>query len=1153
MLLLKNRSFRQMALALVLLVFSTSLMAADITIKANNEPLKSVLEKITQQSGYEFAYANAIDPNLKVSVEATNQDSDVFFKEFFNKYGIAYKITGKTVSLSKMEQPAKQQQAQPSGKNVKISGVVLDENGASLPGVYVMVMGTKRGTTTDITGKYELDCTVGEKLQYSCMGFKNVEMTVGKSLNPFRNVVMAEDLVALEEAVVIGYGSTQKIKDITGSISHVGAKVIEQQSMGNSIASVLQGKAAGVNVMIESASPTSPVSVSIRGMSSLGGNNQPLWVVDGVPQYNDGIDGSDVNNVLYSLNLNDVESIDILKDASSTAIYGSRAANGVVVVTTKSSKDGMKPTLEFSSRIGVQVPDFNSFEYFNAAQYREFIDAAMRRDAYLSPYSSPMSAAVMQFLDRSKLYALNTSEYSVEDFVALPNAFYDADTDWIDLMLQNPVQQYYDLTLRGGVKNLNYLVSMSYNGNEGVVKSGYNRMFSGRIRLEATINKHLKMRVNASGSTRNAQNKDAIINDIKTMRPDVAPFNEDGTPTSVSYANINPYSRLADVQSSTGENLSAGAELELTFLKDFKFTTNFNISYSNNESLQFVTSRSMIDGSGQDPYRYWARPKSDTKMWTNTLMYNKTIGKHNIHASLSASMERYQTATHSMYALGFPDEEKLNSFTNASSYYSMGETYLARSLASQIGRVQYNYGDRYLATVTLRRDGSSRFGEGKRWGWFPSFGLGWTITNEEFFKNWNIDKIVSFVKFRASYGRAGSQNLADYQWMTQVNSNEYNDEPGLAIKSLGNPTLRWEETVMTDLAMDMEFWNSRIRASVGWFKKDADDLIYSQNLPYSSSFTTMNANVASTTTKGYEFSFDIDVVKNSKWQLTLNLNGAHQDTWVDSFNNELVKIQGSYDLLEAGEKINRWYGYKTYGRLFATAEEVAALRTRYGAATPTAAAYSKAYRTTYEDAGDIYFVDVNGDGVVNTNDKTVLGSWNPKLYGGFGLQLYIGTAFNIGASFSYSYGNLRYWASGSDDVNNLTNRNHSSKTAGMSAVLGKNSPYDITTMPNIGSLSANGGFANPNDYWLYDGSYIRLSGINARYRLGKQYFRNTIIDNIELSLSASNLFTLTRYPGFDPQGNFNSYSTNIRSNLGIDYSTYPSSKTFIAGVKITFR
>jgi len=1125
-------------------------MAANVTIKAKNESLKSVLEKITQQTGYEFAYSNAINPNsIKVNVEVTNQDSDVFFKEFFSKYGIVYKVSGKTISLSKQDLANQQPQQKDlkDSQNEKISGTVIDDNGVSLSGVYVMVMGTKRGTTTDITGKYELDCTVGEKLQYSCMGFKNVEMTVGKSLNPFKNVVMAEDLVALEEAVIIGYGSTQKIKDITGSISHVGAKVIEQQSMGNSIASVLQGKAAGVNVMIESASPTSAVSVLIRGQSSLSGSNQPLWVVDGVPQYDAGIDGSDVSNVLYSLNLNDVESIDILKDASSTAIYGSRAANGVVVVTTKSSKDGMKPILEFSSRIGIQIPDFNDFEYFNAAEYREFTEASMRREAY---FNGNFNATVMQFLDRSKFWAMNTSEWSKEDFVLLPNAFYDNDTDWMGDMLQNPIQQQYDLSFRGGVKNLNYLVSMSYKDNRGVVKSGYNRMFTGRIRLEATLNKNIKMRFHANGSTRNAQNKDHLLSTIRGVRPDLPAFNEDGSIYTKDANTINPYSILADKNFSTGESLTAGAEFEFTFLKDFKFSTSLTATYSNSETLQYNTSRSLANGSEVDPVRQWSRPKSDTKVWTNTLLYNKSFGKHNIFASLSASMEKYQNLSYAMSAKGFPDNEKLNSFSDALTKNSMNEQYVGRSLMSQIGRVQYNYGDRYLATFTLRRDGSSRFGKDRRWGWFPSFGLGWTITNEEFFKNWNIEKIVSFVKFRASYGKAGSQNLRDYQWMTQVSSNMYNDALGLGISSLGNPTLRWEETIMTDVAMDMEFWNSRIRASVGYFEKKADDLIYNQSLPLSSSFSSMTANIASTTTKGYEFSFDMDVVKNSKWQLTLNFNGAHQDTWVDALNNTLVKITNSYDIIEVGEKTGRWYGYKSYGRLIATQEEVTALKTRYGTMAPASAALCRAYRNTLESPGDIYLVDVNGDGTVNTNDCVPLGTMIPKLYGGFGLQLYIGNNFNIGASFSYSYGNLRFWASGSEDVYGLNNRNHSNKLAGMSATLDRNSPYNPATMPNNGQ--GQNGTDKPNDFWLFDASYIRLNGINARYRLGKQYFRNTIIDNLEFSLQANNLFTLTKYPGFDPQGNTTT-STGLLSNMGMDYSTYPSAKTFTAGVKITFR
>ena len=461
------KGFRLFALISLFLAFSISLLAADISIKAKNEPLKKVLSQITAQTGYEFAYSEAVNPSaIKVNVNVDKKDVIKFFDEFFNEIGLSYKIVGKAVSLSPKN--AAPQQASTNTGKVKISGVVLDENGASLPGVYVMVMGTKRGTTTDITGKYELDCTVGEKLQYSCVGFKNVEMTIGRSLNPFKNVVMAEDLVALEDAVVIGYGNTQKIKDVTGAISHVGTKAIEQASVGTSITSLLQGRAAGVDVMVQSASPTSPVSVVIRGMSSLSGDNQPLWVIDGVPEYSAGVSG-DVSNVLYSLNLQDVESIDILKDASATAIYGSRGANGVIVVTTKSGKNGMRPTVEVSSRVGFQFPDFNSYDYFNAEEYRKFMEASIR---FSMTNKGTQDNVSKLFLDQEHLMSLHRSEWTAEDLKMAPNAFHPNNTKWLDFLTQTPVQQQYNISVRGGQKNINYIASFAYNDNIGVVKGG---------------------------------------------------------------------------------------------------------------------------------------------------------------------------------------------------------------------------------------------------------------------------------------------------------------------------------------------------------------------------------------------------------------------------------------------------------------------------------------------------------------------------------------------------------------------------------------------------------------------------------------------------------------------------------------------------------
>ena len=1136
------KGFRLFALIGLFLAFSISLLAADISIKAKNEPLKKVLDQITAQTGYEFAYSEAVNPSaIKVNVNADKKDVIKFFDEFFNEIGLSYKIVGKAVSLSPK---GAENKVAANSEKIKVSGKVMDENGESLPGVYVFVVGTKTGTTSDFDGNYAIECKPGDKLRFSFMGFKDFEKVVGQSLTSFKNVVLQEDAIALESTVVIGYGNTQKMKDVTGAISHVGAKEIQQAAMGSNITSLLQGRAAGVNVQMQSASPTSPVSVVVRGQSSINGNNQPLWIIDGIPEYNDGVDGT-VSNVLYSLNLNDVESIDILKDASSTAIYGSRAANGVIIVTTKSGKEGMKPTLEVSAKVGIQFQDFNSYDYFNAAEYIAFTRESMREEAFCT--GNITGSYMPYYLDQQAFYNMNTSEFNRNSIKDLEGAYYTGnDTDWVGLMTQNPIQQQYDATLRGGMKAVSYLASVSYRDNQGIVRTGYNKMFSGRLRLEARVSDAIKLRFNASGSTRNASSKDGMMELIKNVRPDMPVYNEDGSIYNKDSSTENPYTLLNDKNYSTGENLAANMEFEWKFLNDFMFTSKGSLNYANSESLSYVNSKYYASGSPTLATRSWSRPKSDTKVWDNTLLYTKVIGKHDISASLTASMEKYQNLYYAIGAEGFPDDNVLNSFANAITKTNMNETYVARSLMSQIARVQYNYDSKYLATFTIRRDGSSRFGKDRRWGWFPSFGLGWTVTNEKFFKNWNIEDILSFLKVRFSYGKSGSQNLSDYQWLTMVSSNLYNEQAGIAPKSLGNDELSWEETLMTDVALEMEFWKSRIRASVGYFQKKANDLIFSDTVPGTSGFTTITTNIGSTTTKGVEFSFDIDIVKNSKWQLTYSLNGASNKTMVDQFRSAGYTYIGEYTQIEVGQEVGQYYGYKTYHRLFGSAEEAAALRPRKDNGD------IDNYRSNNtESAGDIYFVDLNGDGKITSADQTYIGTSVPKLYGGMGLQLYIGTSFNVGATFSYSIGNERYWDMPAGDTGWTGNFNQSNKIAGMSAVLSKNSPYNATTMPRA---TPNGAGRNNmfSDYWLYDASYLRLNALNMSYRLDKRYFGNTIVDNIEFTLQASNLFTLTRYPGFDPQGNF-STNTSLLGEMGIDSSIYPSARTFTAGVKITFR
>ena len=1136
--------------AVVFLSMVATLHAQSLNFDFKDTQLKVVLKKVTEQTGYDFVYSDALKAiDQKVNAASKNETPEQFFTRFFPTINVTYKIQGKQVVLSPKEGASKEAVA-PTGSNqsnqgqekFQIKGKVTETTGLPLPGVSIQNLNDKTGAYSDYEGNYTLNVRPGDRILFSYIGFKKREQVISgmfSARNNVMNISLDEDAIALESVAVIGYGNTQKIKDVTGSIAHMGKKELETAPMGSTVQTMLQGRAAGVNVQIQSASPTSPVSVIIRGQSSLSGDNQPLWVIDGIPEYNAGVSGS-VSNVLYSLNLNDVESIDILKDASSTAIYGSRAANGVIVVTTKSGKEGMKPTLELSTRWGYQLMNFNGYDYFKGAEYLNFTKKATRHELY---NRGTFDYFTRLYLSEAEFWKLNTSEVDVRKIVELPGAYYDSDTYWMGEMTRNPLQQQYDLTLKGGTKEVSYLAGINYTGMQGVVKTGYSKNYGGKIRLEARINKDLKMRLNANGSTRSASDKDYMLDVLKKVRPDIPVYNADGSLFTRDAYTENPYTTLKNTGYGTGENITASAELEWTILKGLIFTTRGSVNYSNTESLSYKRRGSTFNYDGS---RSWSRTKSDTKIFDNTLVYANTLGKHDISASLTASVERFQTLRYAMAASNFPDDDVLNSFSNAATKGNLTEAYEMSSMVSQIARAQYKYDDKYLATFTIRHDGSSKFGPDRRWGWFPSGGLGWIISNEDFMKSGWLGDYLTHMKLRASYGKSGSQNLSNYQWMTMVGSVNYMEQPGIYPSNIGNLALQWEETLMTDVALEMEFWKSRIRATFGYYNKKSENLLYSQTLAPSSAFSSMMANIASTEANGIEFSVDVDVLKSAKWQLTLNANGSSNSSKVLKFNNTMKELTSTniYTKIIVGEPIGQWFGLPTYKRLFGTSEEAAALKTR------TSTGGITMYRNNLERAGDIYYKDTDGNGTINNDDRIFLGTALPKLFGGFGLQLYIGNSFNVGATFTYAYGNKRLWYMAMSDVGYTGNYNQSNKIAGMSAIL--KSPFEKTTLPNA-TPYGDGGNGTFSDYWLYDASFIRLNALNMSYRLDKHYFRNTLIDNIEITFQASNLFTLTKYPGFDPQGNFSTSTGMASTSVGVDYSYYPDAKTFNLGFKFTFK
>ncbi|WP_316815442.1 SusC/RagA family TonB-linked outer membrane protein [Pedobacter nyackensis] len=1130
-----------------LLQVSAAGFAQKITLNEKNASLEKIVTEIRKQSGYDFI-VNA--KSLKSAKPVNIQVKDVSLEQAliicFANQPLTYSLEEMTVVIKDKPKTLLDRVSEYINAT-DISGRVMNEKGQPLPGVNVSEKGSGNHTATGSNGEFTLK-NVKENaiLVYSYIGYKTKEeRTNGKS---FITISLVPEVADLEEMVVMAYG-VAKAKDVTGAVSRLGEKEVKNAPMGSTIQSLLQGKASGVNVVIQSASPTAPISVVVRGASSLSGNNQPLWVIDGVPDYSSTTVQTDgkisnslsgnIMNSLYNLNLNDVESIDILKDASATALYGSRAANGVVLVTTKKGINGQKPTIELSSRIGYMRQDFNGYKYMEAPEYIRFADAAAREEAYRWGSFDYFTSL---YLDEQAFLNLNTSEIDRSVFKTLPGAYYEGNTNWLKEMTQNPISQQYDLSLRGGTENIAYYVSFNNNNNQGIIKTGNSNLYGGRVNLEAKIRKSLKFGLNLNGSSRKTNDKDYMMTVLKQIRPDIPPYNPDGTLFTQDVYTENPYTTLLNTKHGEGQMFNGTGYLDYTIMDGLMLRSSYTSSYSNAQNLEYKRKGSTNNTTGS---RSWTNPKIQTNVWENTLTYAKNFGKHDITALAGYSMEKNSTLLYAMKATNFPDDDILNDFSSAATVGALNEVFSENALISQFARAHYKYNNRYIISGTIRRDGSSRFGPDKRWGIFPSGAVAWLISEEDFVKKTALNKIVSYLKLRASIGKAGSQNLGNYDWITRIGSSRYNEIPAIAPSSIGNYGLQWEQTLMKDFGVDYGLWNDRIRGTFGYYQKNTDHLIYSLPLPPSSSLTSITSNVASLKNHGFEFDLKVDVIKKNNLTLTADFNMANNI-------NRIVKINGItkelnfpgnneiYMNVKEGDRTGQWYGFKTANRLFVTPEEIIALQ------GTTADGSKRFYRSTTENVGDLYFIDQNGDGEINDDDKVNLGYADPKLYGGFGLSLFYKN-FMVNTTFTYAYGNKRLWKQPMDDVGYVGNYNHSNLIAGQSATL--LSPYEAS-MPRMTPYGdgENGTFS---DFFLHDASYIRLNALNISYRLPEKVFGNKLIQGISLTFQTTNLFTITKYPGFDPQGNWS--DSAIGSGMGIDNSYYPSAKIYNLGVKFTFK
>ena len=561
-------------------------------------------------------------------------------------------------------------------KGRTVTGFVSDESGDPLPGASIALKGTKIGTVTDLNGLFSLvipaDFT-NPQIEVSFVGM--VSQTISVRGDKPLNIELSYNSSDLDEVVVIGYG-TSKVRDLTGSVSRLTARDVEHSPMTSNVASMLQGKAAGVNVMISSASPTSPISVVIRGQSSLSGDGQPLWVIDGVPQYSSGVSG-DVSNTLYNLNLNDVSSIDILKDASATAIYGSRAANGVVIVTTKSGSEGMKPTIEFSTRLGWQSINSNDFKTMDADQYKAFSKQANLLEAFRS---GGLSYFNKKYMDQDKFNLITTSQWDMSDIADmwLPNAYYDGHDNYWDAMTQSALAQDYNVSLRGGSKTTSYYASVNFKDQDGIVKGSRSKYFGMRFNFETLVSEKLKFGLNMDASTRRADNKDNMIDKLIGMRPDYPMYNEDGEINTIDFYTKNPLVELQDKNHSDSKNFTGISFLEYNIMPWLKFRTTLNATYSNSDYDRFnrrYYSDDTNSGSRSNSQNY-------VIVWDNLLTFYKTMGLHDVQAMIGNSMERQSAKSFSASGSNFPDDDVLTNLGSAAIKNSIASSKYNSSLVS---------------------------------------------------------------------------------------------------------------------------------------------------------------------------------------------------------------------------------------------------------------------------------------------------------------------------------------------------------------------------------------------------------------------------------------------------------------------------------------
>lgn len=1113
--------------------FGFSLNAQTVTVHMEKATLETVLEELASQADCSFLHSRpAVNPDAIVSLDVTNVPLKEALNVLFKGTGITWEINGSKVYLR--EKNGKE--SKPVQARNMVSGVAVDQNGIPVIGAGVLVKGTARGVSTGLDGDFTIEVSPDETLVFSCIGYEDVEVAVGNRDN--LHVVMNESALVLSDVVVIGYGAVKK-RDVSTAISSIKSEDIANHSIAD-FRQAMVGKMPGVSVMQTSGDPEGSVMVRVRGVGSATAGNDPLYVIDGVP----------VENGLANINANDIESMEVLKDASSAAIYGSRGSNGVILVTTKKgSSDKLRISYD-----GYYALDMVSrkIDMMDAYEYARFVF-----DGHENAYHDAVPGGSDPNGSRPDSWA----NYPVEIIPYLEGEQGLVNTDWQDEIFRKAHTHSHNLSFSGKTDSINYFISGNILSKQGVIINSDYHKYALRFNLDGKRGRFKygvnfapsyskSNRVNASGAYSNG----GVVQSALAYNPMWPVYNEDGSFNFLGngywrigndYQHneiLNPVA-LATLKKDIVERVAMTGRVfaSYEFFDGFSLQTSLGGSYygaSNDQytSGELETLGKANYGKKSNPVGYASSAFRYNWLWENQITYNKTFNdRHMLNAVLVQSVQKDRAKSMNVTATDYPNDYIQ---TIGGGVVNKGDSSTEEwSLASFLARIQYSYRSKYMFSAAVRTDGSSRFGKNNRWGFFPSVSGAWRISAEDFMSN--ASNWLSDLKLRASYGITGNFQIGNYTHLSTMDTDDYilgtnggSLVSGYKPTGVENPDLTWEKTGMFNVGMDANFLNGYVTLTAEYYYANTRDMLLEVPIPHLTGYTRTLMNIGKVNNRGVElqlgsshsyanglgYSFSANFAKNINEVKALGAN----DTPIITSGS----VAHAYYITQVGSPIGSYY-LMTVDGVFKNQDELNA--------------YPHFDNTR---PGDFRFVDIDGDGVIDLDkDRSVVGNYMPDFTYGFGGSInYKGLDFEV--AFQGVYGN---------EILNLNRRyldnmegNVNGTVAARNRWVSEENPGDGLT--NRANRKQKGNNGRTSTWHLEDGSYLRLQNVALGYTLPSRITGAAKIDRIRVYVSAQNLFTWTNYSGYNPE------VSNRSSALtpGEDYGTYPLSRTFMVGLNLTF-